>query len=89
MRAGIAKSYKKKSFPIDKKKDGPLDTLPFCKVRSICFENMDAFSEYKRKPVEVPELGRVEVDIAFGGMWYCIVDIEQFGAQLPVGPFAA
>ena len=27
--------------------------------------------------VDVPELGRVTCDVAYGGMWYCIVDAVQ------------
>ena len=32
--------------------------------------------------VEVPEIGRIQLDIAYGGMFYAIVDAQQVGLQL-------
>ena len=33
-------------------------------------------------PVEVPHLGTVTVDVAYGGMFYVIADAEPFGLRL-------
>ena len=35
-----------------------------------------------RAPVEVPHLGTVTVDVAYGGMFYVIADAEPFGLRL-------
>ncbi len=32
--------------------------------------------------IEVPQLGAVPVDVAYGGMWYVIADAERLGAEL-------
>src|SRR6185436_19382816 len=37
---------------------------------------------YLDRPVEVPHLGTVNVDVAYGGMYYAIADAEPFGLRL-------
>ncbi len=32
--------------------------------------------------IDVPTFGKVSVDVAYGGMWYCIVDAEAMGLEL-------
>ncbi len=52
------------------------------KARSITFRNVPAFAVHLDVPLEVPDLGTIRVDIAWGGMFYVIADSEQFGVQL-------
>ena len=52
------------------------------KVRAVTFENVPAFAVHLDAPVEVPELGTVSVDVAYGGMFYVIADAEQLGLTL-------
>src|SRR5215471_11260865 len=42
------------------------------KVRSVTFQNVPAFAVHLDRPIEVPSLGTVTVDVAYGGMFYAI-----------------
>lgn len=48
------------------------------KVAKVTFENVPAFAAHRDAVIEVPELGRVLVDVAWGGMFYVIADVTQF-----------
>src|SRR5918994_2736814 len=52
------------------------------KVRSITFQNVPAFAVYLDRAVEVPKLGTVTVDVAYGGMFYAIADARAVGLAL-------
>jgi len=52
------------------------------KVTGVTFENVPAFATHLDTPVEVPKLGTVTVDVAWGGMFYVIADAAQFGLRL-------
>lgn len=52
------------------------------KVTKVTFENVPAFAAYLDAVVDVPEYGKVKVDIGWGGMFYCIIDAEQFNLEL-------
>jgi proline racemase len=52
------------------------------KVTSVTFENVAAFAAHLDVPVEVPELGTVQADIAYGGMWYAIVEAAPLGFRI-------
>eukprot|EP00756_Hemistasia_phaeocysticola_P057202 Hpha_TRINITY_DN33828_c0_g1::TRINITY_DN33828_c0_g1_i1::g.27459::m.27459/K01777/prdF; proline racemase len=52
------------------------------RCRSVTLRNAPAWLEKKDAVVEVPEIGRVVLDIAFGGMWYAIVDAASVGLNL-------
>jgi len=52
------------------------------KATSITFTNVPAFAVHLGVPVEIPEIGTVATDIAWGGMFYAIADAEQFGLRL-------
>ncbi len=52
------------------------------KVTAVTFRNVPAFTVHLDAPVEVPTLGTVAVDVAWGGMWYAIADAERFGLRL-------
>jgi proline racemase len=52
------------------------------KVRSVTFQNVPAFAVHLDRPIEVPQLGTVKVDVAYGGMFYAIADARAFGLAL-------
>ena len=52
------------------------------KVTSVTFRNLPAFSVHLDTLIEVPEFGRVKVDVAYGGMFYVIADAESLGLEL-------
>ncbi len=52
------------------------------KVTGVTFRNVPAFATHLDTPVEVPQLGTVTVDVAYGGMFYVIADAEALGFQL-------
>jgi len=52
------------------------------KVTSVQFENVPAFALHLDAEIEVPQLGRVRVDVAWGGMFYVIADAAQFDLAL-------
>ncbi len=52
------------------------------KVTSVTFENVPAFAAHLDVKIEVPHLGTVTVDVAWGGMFYVIAEAEQFGVAL-------
>ena len=52
------------------------------KVLGVTFRNVPAFATHLDVPVEVPQLGTVTVDVAYGGMFYVIADAERFGLRL-------
>jgi len=52
------------------------------KVTAVSFRNVPAFATHLAASVEVPHLGTVTVDVAYGGMFYVIADAEPFGLRL-------
>lgn len=52
------------------------------KVTRVTFENVPAFAAHLDKNVEVPQLGTVKVDVAWGGMFYVIADASALGLRL-------
>ncbi|MGC6083971.1 proline racemase family protein [Enterobacter hormaechei] len=48
------------------------------KVKSVKFKNVPAFAAHLDAVIDVPHLGKVTVDVAWGGMFYVITDIRQF-----------
>ena len=52
------------------------------KARSITFENVPAFAIELNTPVEVPGIGAVKVDVAWGGMFYAIAEAAALGVEL-------
>jgi proline racemase len=52
------------------------------KVTAVTFRNVPSFATHLGTRVEVPELGTVAVDVAYGGMFYVIADAEPFGLRL-------
>jgi len=52
------------------------------KVTQVTFKNVPAFAAYLDAKVEVPHLGTVTVDVAYGGMFYVIADATSLGLQI-------
>jgi proline racemase len=52
------------------------------KVKKVTFRNVPAFATHLDAPVEVPNLGTVTVDVAYGGMFYVIADAAALGFRL-------
>jgi proline racemase len=52
------------------------------KVRRVTFRNVPAFATHLDAALEVPGLGTLTVDVAYGGMFYVIADAGKLGFQL-------
>ena len=52
------------------------------KVTNVTFRNVPAFAVHVDKEIDVPHLGKVTVDVAYGGMFYVISDATRFGLKL-------
>jgi proline racemase len=52
------------------------------RCESVELQNVPCFVERLAAPVEVAGLGTVELDIAYGGMWYAIADAAALGFAL-------
>jgi len=48
------------------------------KVKSVEFVNVPAFAAHLDAVIDVPHLGKVTVDVGWGGMFYVIADVRQF-----------
>lgn len=48
------------------------------KVKSVTFKNVPAFAAHLDAVIDVPHLGKVTVDVGWGGMFYVIADVRQF-----------
>lgn len=47
------------------------------RCRSVTFANIPSFVMHHDVQVDVPGIGRLRVDVAYGGMIYCIVDVAD------------
>jgi trans-L-3-hydroxyproline dehydratase len=64
---------------------GPIDITAGCrdgKVEWVELENVPSFADRLDAALEVPGLGTLTVDVAFGGMWYAIADAKGLGFEL-------
>ena len=52
------------------------------KVKRVTFENVPSFAAHLDAKIEVPQLGTVTVDVAYGGMFYVIADAQALGLSL-------
>lgn len=48
------------------------------KVKAVTFRNVPAFAAHLDAVIDVPHLGKVKVDVGWGGMFYVIADVRQF-----------
>jgi proline racemase len=49
------------------------------RCESVEFTNVPCFADQLDAHIEVPGLGTVSVDVAYGGMWYAIADAKALG----------
>ena len=52
------------------------------RVQEVSFRNVDSFVYLSDQEIEVPGLGSVRFDIAYGGAFYALVRAEQLGLDL-------
>src|SRR5436305_2268378 len=52
------------------------------KVTRVTFRNVPAFAVHLDAPLEVPQLGTLTVDVAYGGMFYVIAEAAAVGLRL-------
>jgi proline racemase len=52
------------------------------KAGKVTFRNVPAFAVHLDREIEVPELGKVRVDVAWGGMFYVIAKASDVGVEL-------
>jgi proline racemase len=64
---------------------GPVEIRAACRdgrVESVELTNVPAFVDQLDVRLDVPGIGSVVVDVAFGGMWYAIADAAALGFEL-------
>jgi proline racemase len=64
---------------------GPVRVEAQCgggKCRRMSFSNVPSFVLHRQRPVDVPGLGTIVVDVAYGGMIYVIVSADELGFTL-------
>ena len=49
---------------------------------SVSLDNVPAFVEVLDQVVATPRSGRIKADIAFGGVYYAIIDVDQIGLAI-------
>lgn len=49
---------------------------------SVSLDNVPSFAEALDRDIETPRWGRIKVDVAFGGVYYAIVDVDQIGSDI-------
>jgi proline racemase len=52
------------------------------RCESVELTNVPCFADRLDAQLDVPGIGRITVDVAFGGMWYAIADAEALGFAL-------
>jgi len=64
---------------------GPVDVRAGCRdgrVESVELTNVPSFVGRLDARIDVPGVGAIDVDVAFGGMWYAIADAQALGFAL-------
>ncbi|HIN91634.1 MAG TPA: hypothetical protein EYM99_02310 [Alphaproteobacteria bacterium] len=52
------------------------------KCKRVSFRNVASFVMHRDKTIEVPGVGSLRVDVAYGGMIYCLVESQDVGVGL-------
>lgn len=52
------------------------------RVREVRFENVPSFAAALDVPIEVPGLGRVTVDVGYGGAFYALISAASLGLEM-------
>ena len=58
------------------------------KVREASFRNVPSFLYLREQSVDVPGLGQVNFDVAYGGAFYAFVEAAPLGLSLSAGDYA-
>ncbi|MEM7562398.1 MAG: proline racemase family protein [Pseudomonadota bacterium] len=64
---------------------GLINTRAHCnagKVERVTLDFFPSFCEQLAVTIDVPDLGAVEVDVAFGGVYYIIIDAARLGLEI-------
>jgi len=49
---------------------------------SVSLDNVPSFAEMLDKEIDTPKWGRIKTDIAFGGVYYALIDADQIGLDI-------
>ena len=49
---------------------------------SVSLDNVPSFAEMLDREIDTPRWGRIKVDVAFGGVYYALVDVAQLGLEI-------
>jgi proline racemase len=49
---------------------------------SVSLDNVPAFAVELQRPVTTPQWGTISADIAFGGLFYALIDVDQVGLTI-------
>ncbi|MBB6487738.1 proline racemase family protein [Rhizobium lusitanum] len=52
---------------------------------SVSLDNVPSFAELLDHEIDTPAWGRIKLDIAFGGVYYALVDVRQIGLAIEPG----
>lgn len=52
------------------------------KLNKVAFKNVPSFVLYREQQIDIPGLGKLQYDVAFGGAFYAIVDADQLKLSL-------
>lgn len=53
-------------------------------VSSVSFENVDAFLYKEGVSIDIPDLGKITIDISFGGSFFALIDAKEI--NMGIGP---
>lgn len=53
-------------------------------VKSVTFKNVPGFLHYKEEEIEIPDIGLIKVDIAFGGNYFAFVPSSVLGVPVSI-----
>lgn len=48
----------------------------------VSLDNVPSFAELLDHEIETPQWGRIKIDVAFGGVYYALVDVNQIGLNI-------
>ena len=51
----------------------------------VGLDNVPSFAEFLDHDIETPAWGRIKIDVAFGGVYYALVDVNQIGLKIEPG----
>ncbi len=57
------------------------------KVKDVSFQNVPSFVYKSNQVIDVPDIGTVQCDVAFGGAFYAICNVGELGLGLQEGDF--